>query len=60
MRMAFNFDNKLGKYICIHCKEDFKKIPKYRKNECRCSYFHYIVEKDKLKKIIIKRGENGG
>ena len=53
--MSFNFDNKLGKYICIHCKEDFDELPKFKQNECRTSYEHFIVLKDKLKKIQTER-----
>ena len=53
--MSFNFDKKLGKYICIHCKEEFDVLPKEKINECRCGIQHYIVEKTKLKKIIIAR-----
>ena len=53
--MSFNFDNKYGKYICIHCKENFNTIPKEKINECQSGIQHCIVEKSKLKKIIIKR-----
>ena len=53
--MAFNLNNKLGKYMCIHCKDDFDKIPEIKNNECITSYKHCIVKKDKLKKIIIER-----
>jgi len=53
--MTFNLDSKLGKYICIHCKTDFKVIPPFKQNECQSGYQHYIVSKDKLKKIIEKR-----
>ena len=53
--MSFNFDDKLGKYMCIHCKKDFKTVPKFKHNECMQGYQHYIVEKSKLKKIIIER-----
>jgi len=53
--MTFNFDTKHGKYICIHCKENFVSIPDFKQNECRCGYQHYIVEKLKLEKIIVKR-----
>ncbi|KKK80231.1 hypothetical protein LCGC14_2825560 [marine sediment metagenome] len=53
----FNLWPELGKYICIHCKNDFKKIPLSKNNECRTAYKHYIVEKSKLKKIEIKRDE---
>ena len=53
--MPFNLDNRFGKYICIHCKEDFIEIPVERLNECSTGIQHYIVRKDKLKKILIKR-----
>ena len=53
--MVFNLDIKFGKYICIHCKENFKDIPDFKQNEYICGYQHCIVDKDKLKKIILKR-----
>jgi len=53
--MSFNFDNKYGKYICIHCKENFIEIPVEKLNECSTAIQHSIVEKDRLKKIIIDR-----
>jgi DNA-directed RNA polymerase subunit RPC12/RpoP len=53
--MGFNFNNNLGKYICIHCKQDFDKLPKIKQNECPTSYEHFIVSKNKLKKIQEER-----
>jgi len=53
--MSINFDNSKGKYICIYCYEDFKDVPDERLNECRTAIQHYIVKKDRLKKILIKR-----
>ncbi len=52
---VLNFDIKKGKYICIRCQENFIDIPAEKINECRTSIQHFIVEKNKLKKIIIKR-----
>jgi len=32
------------KYLCIHCKQEFDKIPLERPNECRCGYTHDIIK----------------
>jgi hypothetical protein len=53
--MTYNLNNKLGKYICIHCKEEFDEVPKEKINECRYGIQHSIVSKNKLTKIIEKR-----
>ncbi len=51
----FNLNEKLGEYICVHCKNDFWKIPLFKPNECYTAYEHFIVKKPQLKKINVKR-----
>jgi len=54
--MSMNFDDKLGKYICIHCGKEFFKIPLPSKgNECPMAYEHFIVKKSQLKRIKVER-----
>lgn len=47
----------MNKYICIHCKKEFKEIPFIKRNECPTAYKHDIVDKQMLKQIIITRDE---
>lgn len=54
-KMTFNFNNKFGKYICIHCKVNFIEIPKEKLNECIPAVRHFIVEKKRLQKIEVRR-----
>ena len=42
-------------YICIHCKQEFCKVPPVELNECRYGIKHFIVKKTDLEKIKIKR-----
>jgi DNA-directed RNA polymerase subunit RPC12/RpoP len=55
MEVGFSLNDRHGKYICIHCKMNFTKIPKYKKNECHTAYSHFIVKKSRLKLIERKR-----
>jgi len=44
------------KYICINCKEIFyRPFPDEKANECKTGYIHYIVNKSRLYKLVIKR-----
>jgi len=58
----YNLNEKLGKYICIHCKTNFDKLPIIKHNECPTGYYHNIVKKKKLEKIFETRemDQNGG
>lgn len=35
------------KYLCIHCKEQFDKLPPVKANECRAGYRHDLIKNEK-------------
>lgn len=47
--------NIMKRFLCIHCKEDFDKLPKERPNECRSGYTHLFVRKTHIEQIMKKR-----
>ena len=35
----------IKRYMCIHCKKEFEKIPLITPNECSFGYEHKIIRK---------------
>lgn len=36
------------KYLCINCKKEFWKLPKFKPNECRNGYTHKFIRKSSI------------
>jgi len=44
------------KYLCIHCKKEFDKLPPVKQNECFAGYYHMFVKKSDLIDIDARPG----